>query len=119
MASVTGSRGRRAALALWSAFSPEAGSAQTCHEDVAGDDSANGRCGRSQFSEGIFSADDLCKQRWRLEPIRQWHGVQPACVLHLEGSGKRALRPQVWECPRVSVSWPKSAVVPGHHALVL
>ena len=64
MASVTGSRGRRAALALWSAVSPEAGSAQTCHEDVAGDDSANGRCGRSQFSEGIFSADDLCKQRW-------------------------------------------------------
>ena len=23
--------------------------------------------------------------------MRQWHGVQPACVLHLEGSGKRAL----------------------------
>lgn len=45
----------------------------------------------AQFSEGIFSADDMCKLRWRLEPVRRWHGVQPACVLHLEGSGKRAL----------------------------
>lgn len=37
----------------------------------------------------------------------------------LEDSGKRTLRPQVWERPRISVSRPESAVVPGHHALVL